>query len=223
MTAAFVQSQAPVTLLGGAPVETKRLREALALAPVLVAADSGADRALAVGLTPRAVIGDLDSVTDETRSRLDPATVCEIAEQDSTDFHKALSNIEAPLVLALGFTGARTDHELAAFNVLARRPGGAVIVLGAEDLAFHAPPQVALDLPVGTRVSLFPMAPVTGESTGLRWPIAGLDFAPDGRVGTSNESTGPVRLSFHGPGMLVILPRAHLTPAVRALSPAPPG
>jgi len=30
------------------------------------------------------------------------------------------------------------------------------------------------------------MAAVQGRSGGLRWPIDGLPFAPDGRIGTSN-------------------------------------
>jgi thiamine pyrophosphokinase len=73
-------------------------------------------------------------------------------------------------------------------------------------VACHLPPRLAIDLPPGTRVSLFPMAPVTGRSEGLRWPIAGIPFAPAGRIGTSNEATGPVRLAMDGPGMIAVLP-----------------
>ncbi len=61
---------------------------------------------------------------------------------------------------------------------------------------------------------------MTGDSTGLRWPIAGLDFAPGGVIGTSNEVAEPeVRLRFAGPGMLVLLPRARLDAALTALLP----
>ena len=172
---------------------------------------------------PRAVIGDMDSLPAAARARLDPATVLEIAEQASTDFDKALRNIAAPLVLAVGFTGARLDHELAAYNVLVRRPAGSVVVLGSDDLCFHAPLRMRLDLPPGTRLSLFPLAPVTGTASGLLWPVAGLDFAPDGRIGTSNQVTGPVDWDFSGPGMLAILPRARLRQVVRALLAAAPG
>lgn len=222
MNAAFVQSRSPVTLLGGAPIETNDLAEALALAPTLVAADGGADQALAAGHVPDAVIGDMDSLSPEARAQLAPETLLEIAEQDTTDFEKALCSMDAPLVLAVGFTGARTDHELATFSQLVRSPAGHVIVLGHEDIVFHAPPALVLDVPPGTRVSLFPMRPVTGTSEGLRWPIEGLYFAPDTRIGTSNIAAGPVHLAFDGPGMLVILPRAMLTRAVRALLPGSP-
>lgn len=218
MSVAFVQSDGPVTLLGGAPLETILLRRALALAPVLVAADGGAGRALKAGLTPAAVIGDLDSLDPADRARLDPATVHEVAEQETTDFQKALDGIDAPLVLAVGFTGARLDHELAAYNALVRQPAGRVVVLGEDDLCFHAPRDFAVDLAPGTRVSLFPLAPVTGRSEGLEWPLDGLRFAPDGRVGTSNRAAaGRVAWRLDGPGMLAILPRDCLNSVARAL------
>ena len=45
------------------------------------------------------------------------------------------------------------------------------------------------------------------RSEGLRWPVAGLDFRPDGRIGTSNAALGgPVRIGFDAPRMLVVLP-----------------
>jgi len=218
MCAAIVQSQAPVTLLGGAPLETILLEESLRWAPRLVAADGGAGRALAAGHVPEAVIGDMDSLTPADRARLDPATILRVEEQDSTDFHKALMRIAAPLVLAVGFTGARLDHELAVYNVLARLAPGRALVIGGEDICCHAPMRFAVDLPVGTRVSLFPMAPVTGRSRGLRWPLDGIPFAPDGRVATSNRAAaGRVSWDLDRPGMLAIFPRACLNRVVPAL------
>ncbi|MGB2893545.1 MAG: thiamine pyrophosphokinase, partial [Albidovulum sp.] len=77
-------------------------------------------------------------------------------------------------------------------------------------------------LTAGTRVSLFPMAAVAGRATGLRWPIEGLDFRPDGRIGTSNQAEGPVDMAFARPGMLVILPRAALLAAIEGLRQAVP-
>lgn len=87
-----------------------------------------------------------------------------------------------------------------------------------------APPRLALRLPPGTRVSLYPMGRVHGESEGLRWPLDGLDFTPAERVGTSNESsTGEVRLSFDAPRMLIILPASQRPELARALLSAPDG
>ena len=218
MTMEIVETATFVTLLGGGAVDAADLDLALTVAPVLVAADGGADMALALGRMPRAVIGDLDSLSPAGRAALDPSSVHHIPEQDSTDFDKALRSIAAPLILAVGFTGRRIDHELAAYHVLVMRAERRCVILGAEDIVFHAPPTLRLDLPVGTRLSLFPLAEVAVASTGLRWPTDGLAFHPARLIGTSNAVAGDaVTLRPSGPGMLVILPRAHLAAVIPAL------
>ncbi|MBF9058229.1 thiamine diphosphokinase [Rhodobacterales bacterium HKCCSP123] len=200
-----------VTLLGGGALGEGDLSLSLSLAPRLVAADGGAATALAAGHMPEAVYGDMDSLADEARARIPADRVHAIPEQESTDFDKALRQIRAPVILAVGFTGARIDHELAVYHVLAARAASRCIVLGAEDMILHAPPRLMLDLPRGTRLSIFPLAPVTGRSRGLEWQIDGLRLDPLGRIGTSNRSTGaPVELTFDGPGALLILPRTEL-------------
>ncbi len=222
----IVQSTAAVTLVGGGPISKVLLGNALLRAPKLVAADSGADRALRLGQVPDVVIGDFDSVSKKARNLLGADRLFPILEQHSTDFDKALRNIMAPFVLALGFAGARIDHGLAVFNTLVqRRSAVPCIVLGAQDIVFHAPRDITLRLHRGDRVSLFPMNGVAGHSDGLEWPIAGLQFHPAGQIGTSNRAvTSRVRLQFDGDGMLVILPRARLDAVLAALVPgyAPP-
>jgi len=193
----------------------------LRLAPYLVAADGGAGHAVALGHIPQAVIGDFDSIPRTAIRAIPRERLHRFEDQDSTDFDKCLSSIDAPLCLAVGFLGGRIDHELAVMSTLLRQPLPPCILVGAEDVILAAPRALALDLPVGSRLSLFPMAPVSGRSAGLRWPIAGIGFAPDTRIGTSNEVTGPVRLEFDGPGMLVITPRAALAEVVRAVSRGP--
>ena len=202
-------SRLPVTLIGGGPFSQADIDAARALAPVIAAADGGADRALAHGLIPEAVFGDFDSLSDAAHKAIPADRLHHIAEQDSTDFEKCLIRIDAPLVLAVGFSGARQDHFLAALNVLSRRIGPPCILIAGDDVIALCPPRIALDLAPGTRVSLFPMGQATGRSTGLRWPIDGLEFAPMGRVGTSNEATGPVVIETDG-AMLLILPRKSL-------------
>ena len=215
----FVSGHAAVTLIGGGALRQDDVQAALALAPTLVAVDGGADVAVQAGLTPTAVVGDLDSISASVRDCLPAEIIHEIAEQNSTDFDKALRHLDVPLVLAVGFTGARLDHELAVFHTLVARPGHRCIVIGDSDIVFHAPPQLRIELSSGTRVSLFPFASVSGRSTGLRWPIDGLAFHPAERVGTSNEAIGGfVEIEVDAHGMLVILPRSELVAAVNALS-----
>ena len=223
MIEGLVESDARVTLLGASAFDPEAFRTCLALAPVLVAADGAARQAVSVGHIPDAVIGDFDSLDPGTLAQIPTERLHRIDEQDTTDFDKALRSISAPLTLAVGFTGQRLDHELAVYNALVRLSGRPCIVVGSDDICFHAPPRLTLDLAARTRVSLFPMARVTGHSTGLKWPIAGLTFDPAGRIGTSNAAEGPVTLSFSGPGMLVILPRPALEAAVRGLQAATAG
>ncbi len=212
----IVHSTVPVTLVGGAKLRQRDLTIALKHAPILVAADGGAGAVLAAGLIPEAVIGDMDSLQPDAALAF-ADRLHRIAEQDTTDFDKALRHIAAPLVIAVGVTGGRFDHELAVMHTLVRRAGQRCIVLGAESLTFVCPPTIALTLPVGMVFSLFPMGSVRVASEGLRWPTAGLDFAPDSVIGTSNEVVGPVVLDADRPAMLVILPRAALTKVMRGL------
>lgn len=201
-----------VTLIGGGPVGDRDLQEALALAPAVVAADGGADRAMGAGLEPAAVIGDFDSISELALASIPPSRLHRVDDQVTTDFQKCLSRIVAPFVIACGFLGGRMDHGLAALNGLVRHEGYPVFLISEADVIFAAPPRLALDLPEGERLSLFPMGAARGRSQGLNWPLDGISFAPDGLVGTSNRTTGPVSLQIDGP-MLVILPR-HLLRSV---------
>ena len=214
----IIRTAGGVTLIGGGDVAADDVAAAHAIAPMLMAADSGADAALALGLMPDAVVGDFDSIGGAARAAIPAERLHRIAEQDSTDFDKCLRNIDAGFVLALGFAGPRLDHALAVMSTLCRWSGPPCLVIGAADVVFAAPPRLALDLPAGTRVSLMPFGPVAGTSEGLRWPVDGVALSPVERVGTSNEATGPVRLALDGP-CLVILPKAHLRAALAAIAP----
>ena len=213
----IVEEAGPVTLVGGGEMADACLEAALALAPVLVAADGGAAAALAAGHMPQAVIGDFDSLTAETRAALPPERLFHVEEQESTDFDKALRAVSAPVVLAVGFLGARLDHQLAALTTLVQGHETPCVLVGAHEVVFHAVAPVELPLELGDVVSLYPMQPVTGRSEGLEWPIDGLELSPMGRVGTSNRAQGPVRIIPDGPGLLVIVPRRALKSVMQAV------
>ncbi|MBE9636516.1 thiamine diphosphokinase [Salipiger mangrovisoli] len=207
MNSGLIRSQLPVLLVGGGDCPPEMLAPLLERCPVRVGADGGGAALLAAGVMPDAVIGDLDSLGPDARARIPAPRIHHIAEQNSTDFDKCLRNIDAPLVYAAGFLGARLDHQLSAMTVLVRRPERPCLLVGREDVVALCPPELALELPLGTRASLFPMAEVGGHSRGLRWPIDGLRFTPDRLTGTSNETDAPrVELRLDAPKMLVILP-----------------
>lgn len=208
-----------MTLLGGASTHFSHVNQSLTKAPILVCADGGAEMAVAYNLKPDAVIGDMDSLSADALAKLDPACVHHIPEQDSTDFEKCLRSVSTPAILAHGFTGGRLDHELAACTALVRHPEHRCILMGEEDLCFLAPSEFEIDLPVGTRFSLYPMGEVSGRSEGLKYPINGLVMSPATRGGTSNEVTGGVKVSVKARLMLVLLPVEHVDQVLRALVP----
>ena len=219
MTEVIVQTPTILTLFGAAPTQIRHVKQAVTDSLILVAADGGATTSLRLGRVPDAVIGDMDSITSEIREQIPQERLHHVSEQDSTDFEKCLMRIRAGAILAYGFMGGRVDHELAAFTSLVRNPDHCCILVGDEDIVFLAPAEFEIDLPRGTRFSLYPMAPVTGTSEGLKYAIDGLTLSPVTRVGTSNEVIGPVRLAFSSREMLIILPVAYLDVALEALAP----
>ncbi len=219
MAASIVQTSENLTLVGAGDVSKAVLTLALTYAPYLVAADGGAKLALKYGKTPNYLIGDFDSVSGDARAQIPAHRHLQFADQDSTDFEKCMAVIDAPLILGVGFLGRRLDHQLAALSALVQHAEIRCVLIGGRDVVFHLPDTLELNLTPGTRLSLFPLQPVTGRSLGLEWPIAGLQFAPGGRVGTSNRVVEPhVKLMMDGPGMLAIVPRAVLSDVVAAMT-----
>lgn len=197
----------PVVLVGGGPLEAEIFSLVRGRAKYFVAADGGGDALLAEGVIPDAVIGDMDSLSDAARAAIPEDRIHEVLEQDSTDFEKALRGVRAPLIYAVGFTGARLDHELAALHALVLYEDRPVVLVGAEDVTVHLPARIALRLPVGMRVSLFPMDAVTVGMAGLRWSFEALALHPARKIGTSNEVGEPdVVVTSEGPGALLIVP-----------------
>lgn len=204
----LIDSKTPITLVGGGPVDAVQLADAVRVAPLVVAADGGVHRAMDLGQKVDHVIGDMDSID---MSKVEGPQLHPLAEQMSTDLDKCLYSTDAPYYLGLGFLGGRLDHQLAACHSLLRAFDKRVVLIGDEDICFLAPLSLTLNLPIGTRISLFPMGDVSGRSTGLKWPIHAYQFAPAKMIGTSNETdAGVVEMHFDARKMLTILPVEHL-------------
>lgn len=181
----------PLAIVGGGTVDPALLRELAARQVALVGADGGGNAIGAAGLIPEAILGDLDSLED--RAAWEKRTsVIHIPEQITTDFQKALYSTEAPVTLALGMTGKRLDHTLAALSALhevahSRR----VILVDEVDVALAISGRFAFDAAPRERISVHPLVPIVFERTeGLYYPMNNLLLDPAGRLGTSNEGTG---------------------------------
>lgn len=178
----------PVVLVGGGDVNIGLLQSFSCL-PV-VAADGGANLLRQVSIVPNAVIGDLDSTEDIDHWRKF-SKVIELKEQETTDFEKCLYSIDTPYFIALGFTGSRFDHTLAAMHVMQKwQLKKNVILLSGDDVICLRSDVVELRLPVGTRVSLYPLNRVSFRSSdGLHYPLDNLTLQAGEMIGTSNSSS----------------------------------
>jgi len=212
----------PILLVGGGEVDIARLDQWQQRYPV-VAVDGGADTALAAGIEPVAIIGDMDSISSV--SAFPHSRILPTPDQSRTDFDKALGLLEAPLVLCLGFLGRRFDHALAAVNTLARARQDRVVLIGSHDAVVFRRGDMVLELAAGTRVSLWPVAEQAFlGSDGLEWPLDGLVMNPGGTIGTSNrvaDGAGEVRIRARpdGGGYLLMVPADNTASLVAAIAP----
>lgn len=213
----IVNNASMLTLLGGGSVEKTDLRKALALAPVLLAADGGANLAMDWDIVPDAVIGDLDSVERLSAEALGVPLVF-VDDQNSTDLEKCLTETRAGVVFGVGFLGGRLDHQMAALNALSLVKDRCVVLVDTQDIVFRVPRNFTLKLREGDRVSLFPMSAVKARSTGLKWELDGLPFQPNGQIGCSNAALGgTVHIEIEAGDMLMILPKHLILDVVNAL------
>ena len=186
-----------VIITGAAPIDPTVVARIPSDA-VLMAVDGGLDHALAAGLAPTHLVGDLDSVTDEA---LAWAARNASIERHPTD--KDRTDTELALLLAATFDpsritliggGDRLDHTFAGIGAL-----GALVVTSVPALeawwdaqhvsVLQGPGSAALSLQPGSTLSLLalhgPCTRVTLHTT--RWELDAIDIDPLGGLGVSNE------------------------------------
>lgn len=212
----IVESYKPVCLVGGASIATDAISDVFSHVGAFVGVDGGADHLLAAGITPAAVVGDLDSLSDQARAIFADA-LHEVTEQSTTDFEKALTRVASPVVLALGFTGGRLDHTLSVLNVMARHQQHAILLIDTYDVSFIAGAEgVVLEVPQGTRISIMPLGQVYVSVSGVQWSFDKMLMTPNGFTSPSNIALGgAVTVDADGP-VLITLPRALLPSLLQA-------
>lgn len=152
---------------------------------IIVCADGGTRHALAQGITPHTIIGDLDSLSAETVAQMRAAGV-EIIEhpvkKDETDLELALSlaiTRGATEITLLGMLGGRLDQHLANLMLLTRPEWAqarlrladgnqrAWLLRGSDRVTLHGSP--------GDTLSVVVMSErITGLTiTGAEWTLTG--------------------------------------------------
>ena len=209
-----------IVVTGAAPLHADAVAEVPPDAIVL-AADGALDHALAAGLTPAGLVGDLDSISPDglawaqhhaTISQHDP-------DKDQTDTELALGvavQLAPRRVVLLAGGGDRLDHALAAIGALGHPSLAAVPDIdgwwGAQRLhVVHGPGKLDLDVEGGAIVSLLA---THGEAagvtvTGVRWPLDDAVLPPLVGHGVSNEAVDEhVEIRLHT-GVLTVFVHPH--------------
>jgi thiamine pyrophosphokinase len=156
---------------------------------LIVAADAGARHALACGLLPDAVVGDLDSFSEDPAlaAAVPAGRLYRVSKLDTTDLEKAVAwAIERGCteIDILGAGGGRSDHALANLSVLKHHRGRAALRVHDELFEISLVDGTAtVEGPPGTVISLVAIGVCRGVTTsGMRWPLKDftLEFGPRG-------------------------------------------
>jgi thiamine pyrophosphokinase len=208
---------------GPSPAFARRLFTGLGEKPMVAAADSGLAAAEAAGIEPDWITGDMDSLDNTARlARYPPEIVMRHAvDKDYTDTELALALLWAKgcgETWILGGGGGRIDHLFAIRSLFERERFPRRWVTAAEDIycieagSAGAPAGLALNLEAGALVSVFPLGggPWQARSSGLKWPLDGLDWNR-GFFGVSNVAavsavSGECRIKAEQVRFMIILP-----------------
>lgn len=203
-----------VLILAGGEATSPETSADLPRPDLVVAADSGYDAAIELGLPVDVLVGDMDSIQavdipDHVVVERHPV------DKEATDLELALELVsrDAPArIVVVGGSGGRLDHELAVAALLCsdrwadideidwRSDRGWAHVVRRRRILHGDPGAIVTILAVGGDAS--------GVSTrGLKWNLQGETLTPGSTRGVSNVMTGPVTdIHLESGALLVIFP-----------------
>ncbi len=179
----------------------------------IICADGGAAHALALGLAPRLVVGDMDSLCPDSRRMLQSRGIpfkVYPAAKDHSDLELALQKaleLHPEEIVFLGALGGRIDHAFVNIMLLLpplERGIPARIVDENQELRVFKR-ELVLEGKPGDMLSLFPLdAAVSGVVTeGLVYPLRGETLCRGSTRGLSNAFKVSRARITAGPGLLL--------------------
>lgn len=196
------ESKTALVILNSILPDKNILDELRSRSQMIICADGGANRARDAGLTPDYIVGDLDSMTDETRRTFSSAQIVYRPSQYETDLEKTLHfavDLGVTHALLVGITGFRLDHQLVNLNI-AEKFCDRMEIETHDDFGvgqFIRQTEASFAAAIGQQISLIAFRRAAGISTaGLKYPldIEALEWAM--RDGLSNEViASPVTIS----------------------------
>jgi thiamine pyrophosphokinase len=170
-----------------------RVKRAASNCDLLIAADGGAKHLASLGLQPKIIIGDMDSIT--TNIWNDENSIVRIPCSPDKDKSEIELAVEYALeqgcreIILVAAVGGRLDHTLGNVALVASYPGRIAILDGTSTLvAVDRSEKCILHGQVGTPVSLIPYGPgpFTMKAKGLKYSL-GDESLHSATHGLSNE------------------------------------
>lgn len=202
--------------LNGSPDSTGLIRTVAGRADVIVAADGGARFALAAGIVPDLVVGDMDSLGEDLVREVEARGASlerHPARKDKMDGHLAVLSARRRGATAADFLCAVGGKPGAAFAV-------PHILLAAERLGLRSAVVAdwgrmfvieegfrTVEGAVHDSVSVFPLSgPAAGVNLeGMGYPLANADLGPGDTLGFHNELVGrKARIGVESGALLVV-------------------
>lgn len=181
----------------------------------ILCADGGTRHALALGLTPSLVIGDMDSIEKHEWKKLQESNVpVELFPRDKneTDLELAVNKtieLNSSEIIVVAALGGRMDQTLANISLLASSLHTSRNIRlddGVEEI-FFCRDQVQVHGRSGELVSLIPWGdPVHGVQTkNLKWALNNEILYPDKTRGISNVMMGETATIKIESGLLLVI------------------
>jgi thiamine pyrophosphokinase len=183
----------------------------------IICADGGTRHALALGLRPDLIIGDMDSAdADQLRVFQDAGVSIELFPHDKneTDLELAIQHameLDPEQIVIVAALGGRLDQTIANISLLTDVRLSAFDVRlddGVEEL-FFCRSQAEVHGQSGDLVSLIPWGSAVTEvqTMNLKWPLRKETLYPDKTRGISNELPGDTASISIGSGLLLVVHR----------------
>ena len=180
-----------VIVAGGEFPTTPQPLEVLQSASYVVCCDGAADRYIATGSVPDAIVGDGDSISTENREKF-AHLLHIVTEQESNDQTKAVHHLmerNMRHIAIVGATGRREDHTIGNISLLIEyaRKGCEVCSFTDHGVFIPCNGTTTHKCRKGQQVSIFSITARDLSAEGLLYPI--YDFN-NWWQGTLNECTG---------------------------------
>ncbi|MCL4527878.1 MAG: thiamine diphosphokinase [Chloroflexi bacterium] len=191
------QSKRIVIFANGELPDLEKARGLLRADDTILCADGGTHHALALGLQPNLVVGDMDSLSKDAWKKLEQANIqieLHPRDKDETDLELAIRRaieMNPDSILIIGALGGRVDQILGNIALFSNARLASIDCRfddGAEEISFCRK-QVEIRGRSGDIVSLIPWngAAHGVRTEGLKWSLRGETLYPEKTRGISNE------------------------------------